>query len=431
MLICVKDGVTLEIGCPTALTRDFLTQRHSQQIKTILDRLSGKNFSVTFLVLPKKTNDHDVARGPLFAPPTNGSSLPKPYETKSSFETNLFPRKTFDNFIVGASNQMAHAAACAVAKSPGNSYNPLFVYGGVGVGKTHLLHAMGNAMLKNNPIFKVSYTTCEKFTNEFVENLSEHKIKNFRAKYRKLDCLIIDDIQGISGRVQTQEEFFHTFNELMGSQNQIIIASDRHPKELSKLTDRLVSRFLGGLICDIGMPDFETRLGILKEKCQEKKIYLAPEILDFLAFELVGSPRELEGAIFKLLTLTNLKNEGLTIARVKELFGQKSIPIQNVSPKDAVSRVASYFNLKTKDLTSSKRTKELVLARQLASYLLKTDFKLTLKKIGDILGKRDHSTILYGVEKIASLLETDTSIKKDLLLIRENFFTKESFPQKN
>jgi len=339
-----------------------------------------------------------------------------------SSANNLNPNFTFDKFVVGNSNNLAFAAAQAVAQSPGSVYNPFFIYGGVGVGKTHLMQAVANGILERDSSVRVIYTTCEKFTNEFIESISSKNSKNFREKFRRNDILMIDDIQFLSGKESTQEEFFHTFNELYGGGKQIIMTSDRHPSSLGKIEDRLVSRFLGGLTVDIGNPDFEMRVAIINQKIKTKNLDLTPEIVDIIASKVDKNTRELEGVLTGIISLASLRGQAIDVDIVKKFFGIQSETRRSkpITPRRVISVVGNKTKISTGDILGKNRQKELVTARQIVMYLLREEYKFSLVSIGDSLGGRDHTTVMHGVEKIKTDIKSNINLRELVLEINNS-----------
>ncbi len=326
--------------------------------------------------------------------------------------SSLNPKYTFDTFVVGNSNRFAHAAALAVAEAPATSYNPLFLYGGVGLGKTHLMHSIGNAILKKNNSSKVLYVTSEKFTNHLINAIKDNKTEEFRNTYRNVDVLLIDDIQFIAGKERIQEEFFHTFNTLHESGKQIIISSDRPPKEMKLLEDRLKSRFEWGLIADISNPDYETRLAILRKKAQFDNITIDDMILSNIATKIDSNIRELEGVLNKMIAKASLTHSPLTMEMaekaINDIVSQKE---KIVSPEYIQEVVAKYFNLNPKDLKSSKRSNDLAYPRQIAMYLCRDIAQMQLARIGDSFGKRDHTTVMHACRKIENEIKENGNTK--------------------
>ncbi|MBZ9621303.1 MULTISPECIES: chromosomal replication initiator protein DnaA, partial [Clostridium] len=328
----------------------------------------------------------------------------------------LNPKYTFDSFVIGNSNRFAHAASLAVAESPAKAYNPLFIYGGVGLGKTHLMHAIGHYILSNNPKSKVVYVSSEKFTNELINSIKDDKNVEFRNKYRNVDVLLIDDIQFIAGKERTQEEFFHTFNDLHEANKQIILSSDRPPKEIPTLEDRLRSRFEWGLIADIQPPDFETRIAILKKKADVENLNIPNEVMVYIATKIKSNIRELEGALIRIVAFSSLTNKEIGIDLASEALkdiissrNSKQVTIELI--QDIVS---SYFNLKVEDFKSSRRTRNITFPRQIAMYLCRKLTDMSLPKIGEEFGGRDHTTVIHACEKISKGLKEDENLQDNV-----------------
>ncbi|MCI6730845.1 MAG: chromosomal replication initiator protein DnaA [Lachnospiraceae bacterium] len=336
-----------------------------------------------------------------------------------SVPTGLIQKYTFDNFVVGSNNRMAHAASLAVAESPAEAFNPLFIYGGVGLGKTHLMHSIGNYILDKDPAKKVMYVTSEIFTNDLIESIRKKNNNNdnttaeFRAKYRNNDVLLIDDIQFISGKDSTQEEFFHTFNTLYQAKRQIIISSDRPPSELELLEERLRSRFQGGLTVDISEPDYETRMAILRKKEADEGYNIDTEIIKYIATHVKSNIRELEGALTKIVAFSRLQNTQITLEMASEILKDQLGPAEprEITPELIIETVADHFHVSVKDLISPKRSKDIAHPRQIAMYLCKEMTNVPLIKIGTCLGNRDHATIIHGCEKIKKDLNDNESLQ--------------------
>ncbi|MCG7337747.1 chromosomal replication initiator protein DnaA [Staphylococcus sp. ACRSN] len=323
---------------------------------------------------------------------------------------------TFETFVIGPGNRFPHAASLAVAEAPAQAYNPLFIYGGVGLGKTHLMHAIGHYVLANNPNAKVIYTSSEKFTNEFIKSIRDNKTEQFREKYRNIDVLLIDDIQFIQNKEQTQEEFFHTFNELHQANKQIVISSDRPPKEIAKLEDRLRSRFEWGLIVDITPPDYETRMAILHKKIEEENLNIPSEALTYIANQIQSNIRELEGALTRVLAFSKLQGQPitteLTAAALKDIIQapkSKKITIQDIQ-----KIVGQYYSVKIEDFSAKKRTKSIAYPRQIAMYLSRELTDFSLPKIGEEFGGRDHTTVIHAHEKILKDIKNDPTFKQEV-----------------
>ncbi len=394
------NGNQMVVGVPSAFAKEWLEKRLLHLIQKTLLSLLGRPVEVQFLVNPSS----------------------KSGETEE-FECPSFnPKYTFSSFIVGDSNRLAHAAASGVAENPGQAYNPLFIYGGVGLGKTHLLHAIGHVILQNTA--RVIYVTAEQFTNEFIMAIRERSTEQFRSKYRGVDALLIDDIQFIMGKEQTQEGLFHTFNDLHNANRQIVLTSDRPPKSLSLLEDRLRSRFEWGLIVDIQPPDLETRLAILQAKAKEHKVGLPSEVLYFIAKRIQANIRELEGALNRVTAYARLVNAPVTT----DLAAQALLDITTsetkrmLAPELVIDAVAQYFNLSPDVLRGKRRDKAVALARQIAMYLLREEMELSWTEIGRSLGGKDHSTVLHGYQKIASEAEISPALRQDILDIREALY---------
>ena len=332
----------------------------------------------------------------------------------------LNPKYTFDSFVIGKSNELAHAAALATAENPGRAYNPLFLYGGVGLGKTHLMQAVGNYVLSQNRSARVLYITGEKFTNELVFSIQSNKNEEFRAKYRNIDLLLVDDIQFISGKERSQEEFFHTFNELYENNKQIVISSDRPPKDLNPLEERLRSRFEWGLITDLSKPDYETRYAILRKKIESDKIIIDEEILSLIANKVESNIRELEGTLNKIVAMASLTNMPITMQLAERALGDLQHSKEKVITVDYIqSVVAKYYNIDKNDFKVSKRSGDIAFPRQIAMYLSKQLTGQPLVEIGKAFGGRDHTTVLYAINKIEAILKTDPNTRTIIDNIRK------------
>ncbi len=403
-------GDTLTIAVPSAFIKGELLRRHEQIVKEAVKKTLGRSMQLDFKIDSSRFLKHIQTKDPedFFQAPAHTSTPNTVLNTKYSIE----------NFVVGLTNNLAFAAAQAVITNPGLSYNPLFIYGPSGVGKTHLMQAIGNALLKNNSYLKIVYVSSEKFMNDFVESLQTKQMGNFRSKYRNCDLFLIDDVQFISGRDAMQEEFFHTFNEIYSKNLQIVLTSDKPPNEISKLEPRLLSRFQGGLMVDIQLPDFDTRMAILKAKLKEKNEDLPEEILHLIAENTESNTRELEG---KLIQVLQLKLQGQDIT--PELITQKLLvtpkPLQKLDQKKVLAQINTYFNIKMHELTGPRRQKELVLPRQIAMYILYQDCGLPFEKIGEVLGGRDHTTILHGVRKIEQAVQRDREVQRLLVELKQ------------
>jgi len=400
--------------------KEQIQARYLDQIRELLEARSGEN-SFDLLVevgeveLPKP---EDSIKERVFSEPDTVKEMKIGWGSAS----NLNPNFSLEKFVVGNSNNLAFAAAQAVTQSPGSVYNPFFIYGGVGVGKTHLMQAVANGILEKDPGVTVIYTTCEKFTNEFIESISSRNSKGFREKFRRADVLLIDDIQFLSGKESTQEEFFHTFNELYGGGKQIIMTSDRHPSSLGKIEDRLVSRFLGGLTVDISNPDFEMRVAIINQKIKAKNLSLTPEIVDIIASKVDKNTRELQGVLTGIISLASLSGQEINVDIVKKFFGiqGENKHSRPVTPRRIISVVGQKTKISTGDILGKNRQKELVLARQIVMYLLREEYKFSLVSIGDSLGGRDHTTVMHGVDKIKTDIKSNINLRELILEINNS-----------
>lgn len=336
--------------------------------------------------------------------------------------TNMLnPKYTFDTFVIGNSNRFAHAASLAVAESPSDAYNPLFLYGGVGLGKTHLMHAIGHYMLHENPAIKLVYITSENFTNELISAIQNNRNTEFREKFRNVDVLMVDDIQFIAGRDSTQEEFFHTFNQLHASGKQIIISSDKPPRDIPTLEERLRSRFEWGLIADIQKPDYETRIAILRKKAQVEHIDVSDDIIAFIAEKIESNIRELEGSLTRIIAYASLSGKPLTMAVAEEAL-KNILSIKDpkrITPDMITQAVSDFYGISPADVKSSKRNREIALPRQIAMYLTRDMTDLSLPRIGDAFGGRDHTTVMHACDKIGQMQRTDPALKNALIELRK------------
>jgi len=349
---------------------------------------------------------------PVSSAPNPEKKIKKPENIIKNDQLYLSPRYTFDSFVIGNSNRFAHAACLAVAQSPAKVYNPLFVYGVVGIGKTHLMQAIGNYIIQHDHKAKVLYISSEKFTNELINSIKDGRTDAFRDKYRNVDVLLIDDIQFLAGKERTQEEFFHTFNALHESRKQIVITSDRPPKDLTTLEERLISRFEWGLTADIGPPELETREAILRKKAQEENLSVPDEVINFIADKISSNIRQLEGALTKLVAYSTINKKELSVPSAQNIL-KDIIPLENkkVSIDQIQKAVADYYTIKVNFLLSKKRTKDVVLARQVAIYLSRELTDLSLASIGEAFGRRDHTTIIHSCVKIKNKIKKDKGFK--------------------
>lgn len=402
------------LGVPNDFTKGILEARYIVLISNALKEVTGDQIDVKFKI-PTEEIQKEVYQGD--SSPYSGN-IPS---------ANLNSKYTFHTFVIGNSNRFAHAASLAVAEAPAKAYNPLFIYGGVGLGKTHLMNAIGHYILSQNPKAKVMYVSSEKFTNELINSIRDDKNVEFRNRYRNIDVLLVDDIQFIAGKESTQEEFFHTFNALHDSNKQIIISSDRPPKEIPTLEDRLRSRFEWGLITDIQPPDLETRIAILRKKATLEKINVPNEIMQFIASKIQSNIRELEGALIRIVAYSSLTNQEITIDLANEAL--KDI-ISTAAPKKITiplikEVVAEYFNIKIEDFDSKKRTRAIAFPRQIAMFLSREFTDLSLPKIGEDFGGRDHSTVIHACDKITSDMKEDLNLKNTIEKIKKQITSNE------
>ena len=410
-IVSYEDNVFI-IGVPNAYARDWLESRLTSKVKRLLCGIMNRTVSVRFIVWQGEAEQ---------TPPEMPLPEAEPDEAPAQTQTSaLINRYTFENFVVGSSNRLAHAASLAVAERPAQAYNPLFLYGGVGMGKTHLLHAIGNHCLKHKQ--NVLYVTSEEFTNDLINAIRAHTTQTFRDKYRHIDVLLIDDIQFIAGKESTQEEFFHTFNTLHGQEKQIVITSDRPPKALVTLEERLRSRFESGLAADIQPPDYETRVAILRSKSERMGRIIPGEIIETIARRVQSNIRELEGSLTRVLALSDLSNMALN-ARLVDVALADLLPKRStVEPGEIMSQVAGAFGVSIQNMLGSDRRQEVVLPRQIAMYLLREEAKYSLPKIGEAMGGRDHTTVMYACQKITDLLERDDKLRRQVIKIREQIY---------
>lgn len=386
---------------PTSL--NYIKKKYEVPLMVTISEITGIDYKIEFIL---------------------ESQVEKP-ASKEQKQSNLNPKYTFDTFVVGKSNQFAHNAALAVAESPGENYNPLYIYGGPGLGKTHLMHAIGNFIINEHPEMRVLYVTSENFLNEVIESIrsanNASAMTKFRNKYRTVDVLMIDDIQFIIGKESTQEEFFHTFNALQSAGKQIILTSDRPPKEMKTLEERIRSRFEWGLMADIGNPDYETRMAIIRNKVLTEHITLNEDILEYIADNIKSNIREIEGALNKLAAYSKLENTEITLDIAKEQLQNIISPNKpkEVTPQLIIEVVAEHFNISMDEMISKKRTSEVAKPRQIAMYLCKQMTDSPLEAIGSLLGGRDHSTIIHGANKVSTEIEKDDNLKKQIDAIKK------------
>jgi len=387
--------------------KDYAETRYSTLILSALQAVSNKNWSFS-VYLNKENQDNIISNNTIISSPEAEDDV----DYISYNNSSLNPKYTFDTFVVGNYNRFAHAAALAVGDSPFTSYNPLFIYGGVGLGKTHLLHAIGNKILKNNRNTKILYVTSEKFTNQLINAIKDAKMEPFRNKYRNIDVLLIDDIQFIAGKERIQEEFFHTFNTLYEGQKQIIISSDQPPKSIKFLEERLVSRFEWGLLADISCPDYETRLAILRKKAQDENIAVDDFVLSDIATKIDSNIRELEGVYNKIVANASLTHAPITIELAENIINEFiSKKDKKISVDYIQETVAKYFNIDKADFNTEKRSNDIAYPRQIAMYLCREIANMSFPKIGEDFGNRDHSTVMHAYKKIEKEIKTKENTK--------------------
>lgn len=417
------DDKTVVIGVPNSFTKEWLKNKYNQQITEVLKKQLPKLESIEYKVISKNKvieKEEKIQK----ITNTNSSSNENYEEAPRTDNYQIEVKYTFDSFIVGNSNRLAYATAQAIAKQPGKKYNPFFIYGGVGLGKTHLMQAIGNEMLTRNKNKKVLYIPCEEFTNEYVMAIQNKSVDKFKKKYRNADLLLVDDIQFLSGKEGTQEEFFHTFNTLHRSGRQIILSADRRPQDLPEVASRLTSRFAWGMVADIMPPDLETRKAILTKKSNEKMLDLSRETIDYIAENIESNIRELEGALNKIKTHVEIYQKPLSTQLVTEILQENinNSRTKNISPDKIVKTVSDFFSIEKKELLGKRRYKELVYPRQIIMYLLRNELNFSFPRIGKELGGKDHTTIMHGVEKIKKQIKRDNQLQNELTLIKEKLY---------
>lgn len=390
---------------------NYISKKYALPLKVAISELTGSDYDIKF-VLPEDIENEEQLKAVSSNNNTNKEMA------------NLNPRYTFDTFVVGSNNKFAHAASLAVAESPGEIYNPLFLYGGVGLGKTHLMHSVAHFILEKNPFTKILYTTSEDFTNELIDairNGNNTAMSKFREKYRNIDVLLIDDIQFIIGKESTQEEFFHTFNALHGAKKQIIISSDRPPKDMEILEDRIRSRFEWGLLADISSPDYETRVAILRKKEEMDGYNLDDAIIDYIAKNVKSNIRELEGSLNKIIAYAHLEKREITMELAETVLKDIISPNEKkiITPEYIISTVAEHYDVTPDEISGTKRNSKVVYPRQIAMYLCRELTNIPLKSIGKCLGNRDHTTIMHGCEKIEQELKTSDTTQKSIAILRK------------
>ncbi|MFH0819414.1 MAG: chromosomal replication initiator protein DnaA [bacterium] len=419
--ITSSEDETIVVAVPNAFTKNWLEKKYHSFILKALQNISDNQIKkIIYCVETSKTRS---IRKPEIK--TKEKSTPL-FEKEASLANSfgLNPNYTLSNFIIGKSNELAVATAKAVAEKPGHSYNPLFIYGGVGLGKTHLMQAVGNEILKSGPVKKIIYITCEQFVNEFIKAISNNNVEVFKDKYRKVDVLLVDDIQFLAGKDRTQEEFFHTFNALHQENKQIILSSDRPPKSIATLKDRLISRFEWGMIADIAPPDLETRMAILEQKAREKNFQIDKEISRYIATNIQTNIRELEGALNKIIAFSQMNNQRPAMEDAQKILSS----LRQFQKKGAITAkrllqiVAEFYDIKLDHLTGSCRKKNLTGPRQIAMYLMRKENSFSFPTIGQEIGGRDHTTAMHACLKIEREIEINDSLKQDIELIKQRLY---------
>ena len=414
----IEDHV-VKIIVPIDKAIDYISSKFQMPIFVAIAEYTGEEYDITFITEKEaqRLEKEEVPAQPVSRQQSSVSNL-------ILEKSNIIPKYTFDSFVVGSNNKFAHAAALAVSESPGKVYNPLFLHGGVGLGKTHLMHSIANYILKEDPDKKVFYVTSEYFTNELIETLragDRYGMAAFREKYRNIDVLLIDDVQFLIGKEGTQEEFFHTFNTLHNADKQIIISSDRPPKDIETLEERLRTRFEWGLIADISSPDFETRMAILRKKEEQEGHHIADEIITYIATNVKSNIRELEGAYNRLIALSTLEKRPIDLNLAEEAIKDIISPnqVREITPKLILQIVAEHFNISTDDIKSTKRSADIAFPRQVYMYLCRDILDISLDQIGETLGGRDHTTVMHGVKKITQDVQNSESTSQLVSTIKK------------
>ena len=409
----VEGNVVTIVVTNGSMALNYINKKYLLPLQVAIIETTGEDYEIS-LVLPEDIKEEIPEPAPISDSTLNGNIV----------KAGLNPRYTFDTFVVGSNNKMAHAASLAVAESPGEAYNPLFIYGGVGLGKTHLMHSIAHFVLQKNPNAKVLYVTSETFTNELIDSIrngNNSTMSKFREKYRDIDVLLIDDIQFIIGKESTQEEFFHTFNALHGAKKQIVISSDKPPKDMEILEDRLRSRFEWGLIVDISTPDYETRMAILRKKEELDGYSIDNEVIEYIARNVKSNIRELEGSLNKIMAYANLEKSEINLALAEKVLKDIISPNEKrvITPELITDIVAEHFDLTPGDIVGNKRNSKVVFPRQIVMYLCRHMTDTTLKNIGQYLGGRDHTTIMNGINKIEAELETSESTREVIDILKK------------
>ena len=403
----VKDNLVTILVPSEKMGLEYVSKKYTLPIKVAIAEITGINYDIRF-ALPEDIKKEEK----------------KPVLQKNPYAPNLNPKYTFDTFVVGSNNKFAHAASLAVAESPGEIYNPLFLYGGVGLGKTHLMHSIAHFILEKNPASRILYVTSEEFTNEVIEairNSNNTAMTKFREKYRNIDVLLIDDVQFIIGKESTQEEFFHTFNTLHGNNKQIIISSDRPPKDMDILEDRIRSRFEWGLLADIQSPDYETRIAILRKKEELDGYNVGDDVIEYIASNVKSNIRELEGALNKIIAYANLEKREINLDLAEQVLRDIISPNEKkvITPQFIIDTVAEHFDITPSDIIGSKRSSKIVYPRQIAMYLCREMLESPLTASGKYMGDRDHTTVMHGIEKIEKELKNNDNTRNTIDILKK------------
>jgi chromosomal replication initiator protein len=406
----------LAVGAGSEFAAEWIEDKYGRMLGDVAEEVLGRRLTISFQH-HAAADDRPAATLPPPPPKPGPAKAPERPEART-LGAPLNDRYVFDRFVVGGNNQLAAAAARAVADSPARMYNPLFIYGGVGLGKTHLMHAIGHVLLERDPVRRVAYVSSEWFTNDLIASIQEGRMSEFRRRYREIDLLLIDDVHFLGEKERTQEEFFHTFNALYEAQRQIVLTSDRPPKEIPGLEERLVSRFEWGLVTDIRSPDLETRVAILRKKAEEGEIVISDEVLEYIARNCRSNVRELEGAVIKLLAYSSLTQRDITSELAREALGGVLAPNVERTPESIRQRVADAFGVSIDALTSRRRTKEVTVPRQIAMFLMRELLDLPLSRIGDHFGGRDHSTVIHSINKVEEDIEEDEALRDRIDALR-------------
>ena len=411
----------LLVEAPSLFHVEWLEDKYGAILHDAAERVVGRPISISFLA-GEAGHAGSVPVVELTSPPQDDLPRQEPASSPPLPHPGLNHRYTFQRFVVGGDNQLAWAASKAVAARPAHAYNPLFLYGGVGLGKTHLMHAIGNTILETNPRSRVAYVPSEQFMNELVTSIQKGTAAEFRRRYRMMDLLLVDDVHFLEGKERTQEEFFHTFNALYDAHNQIVLTSDRPPKEIPGLEERLISRFEWGLVADINAPDYETRVAILRKKAADDALVLDDDVIEFIAHSCTSSVRELEGAVIKLLAYSSLKNQEITLSLAEKalrgMLRSREEERSRLSPEQIRDAVAREWGVSPSGLISKRRTKDLTVPRQVAMYLIRELLDLSLVEVGGLFGGRDHSTVIHSIRKVEDAVNSDSSVRHAVERVR-------------